>query len=354
MSRTGNGTQIAERPRTELVNADGEVLDLQVGPTALESITRAEIDVQVATAKKYPRSMTKFMSEAKGMVALDPDLAAQCTFVLPTRKKNDDGTDGGPITGPSVRLAEMLAICWGNLRITGRITDDDGKFITAQAVALDLERNVGYAVEVKRGVTFSPKARYNAGARYTDDMIKTTCNAAIAIVTRNATFKVIPRAFVNMVQEEAQRVATGDVKTLPERTHAALGWFAGKGIREDRVFTALGIGGPADMTLDKLMTLHGYRTAVKEGLTTLDEIFATPKPPDAAPAPGESKSAALAERIAPKGKRGKAEPAPAPADLGWVHGEPDAPQTPPVAAEDVSQDDGDPDIDFPDEPGQEG
>jgi hypothetical protein len=298
--KPANGTALATRPTTEIVDADGEVLDLRDQPTALEAITRAEIDVQVATAKKFPRSVAKFLCEAKGMVALDPDLASRCTYVLPSRKKDGDGKDG-PVTGPSVRLAEILAVCWGNLRISGRITDDDGKFVTAQAVALDLERNVGYSVEVKRGVTISPKAKWNAGARFSDDMIKTTCNAAIAIATRNATFKVIPMAFVSLVEEEAQRVATGDVKSLPERTAAALAWFAGKGVGHEKVFAALGIRGAEDMTLDRLATLHGYRTSVKEGLATLEEIFSPPPEPAiaaAAAAPAGARSQALAAKIA--------------------------------------------------------
>ena len=134
-----------------------------------------------------------------------------------------------------MRLAEICAVCYGNLRIVGRITDDDGKMITAQAVAMDLERNVGYSVEVKRGVVTKD------GRRFGDDMIKTASNAAIAVATRNATFKVIPKAFVSLVEDSAREVARGDVKSLPQRTEAALAWFAGKGIADDRVFAALGV-----------------------------------------------------------------------------------------------------------------
>jgi len=250
---------------TELVELDGgELIDLRDQPTALEAITRAEVDVQIQTAKRFPRSMSKFMAEAKGMVALDPDLAAQCTYCLPARKGSRDNQ---PITGPSVRLAEIVAVCWGNLRVVGRITDDDGKMVTAQAVAMDLERNVGYSVEVKRGVTT------REGRRFGDDMIKVTCQAAISIATRNATFKVIPRAFVNLIEDEAHRVARGDVKTLPERTARAVGYFVGRGVSEERIFSTLGIAGPADMTIDLLQRLNGFKVAITEGHGTLDEIF---------------------------------------------------------------------------------
>lgn len=266
------GTDILARPNgsVEVVDENGEVFNLANQPTALEAITRAEIDVQVATAKRFPRSISRFIAEAKSMVNLDPDLAAQCTYVLPSRKPSDP-----PISGPSVRLAEICALCWGNLRVVGRITDDDGKFLTAQAVAMDLERNVGYAVEVRRGITYGKGSR-TPGARYSDDMIKTTGNAAISIATRNATFKVIPRAFVNLIQDEADRVARGDVKSLPERTDRAVAWFVGKGVKEERIYAALGVAGRDDVTLDLLARLNGFKTAVNDGHATFADLFPEP------------------------------------------------------------------------------
>ena len=78
MSLTQNGRGLA---RQETVNADGEVFSTEIVPlSALESITRAEIDIQIATAKRFPRSMTRFLNEARGMVALDAELAAGCTY----------------------------------------------------------------------------------------------------------------------------------------------------------------------------------------------------------------------------------------------------------------------------------
>jgi len=294
---------------TEIVTADGEVLDLRAAPSALEAVTRAEIDRQIATAKAFPRSVTRFLNEAKSIVAADPDLAAQCTFYLPGR----GGKKDQPITGPSVRLAEIVALCWGNLRIVGRISDDDGRFLTAQAIAMDLEKNVGYTIEVQRGVT------NRDGRRYSDDMIRTTGNAAISIATRNATFKVVPRAFVNLIEEEAQRVARGDVKSLPDRTARAVSWFSGKGITEERVFAALGIGGPADMTLDLLVRLQGLKTALTDGQATADEVFPVPGAiggPAAAEAGGGSRSEALANRLKGQTPVGAARPTRDPGEEG--------------------------------------
>jgi hypothetical protein len=254
---------------TEIVGLDGEVMDLRGQPTALEAITRAEIDTQIATAKRFPRSADRFIKKAINMVSVDPDLAAKCTYAVPRRDK--DGKEK-ILNGPSVRLAEIVACCWGNLKIAGRIVDDDGKTLTGQGVGIDLEENVSYALEAKRSVVT------RAGRRFSDDMVVVTGNALIAIITRNVTFKVVPRAFVSIIHERAMAVARGDERTLFDRLNAAIEWFAKKGVKEADIYRALDVPGKADVTLDHLVTLNGFRTSVSEGIATVAEIFAPPEP----------------------------------------------------------------------------
>lgn len=258
MRSNGAGQALAVRETSHELATDG-MEDFRERPTALQAITAAEMDTQIATAKRFPRSASRFLAEAKSMIAISPEVAAQCRYEL-TRA-------GKKIEGPSVRLAEIAAACYGNLRVTQRITDDDGTMVTAQATGIDLERNVGYLVEVKRRVTDKN------GRRFSDDMVIVTCNAAMSIAGRNATFKVIPRAFVTVLEDEARAMARGDVKSLPDRLDRALAWFAGKGVPEARVLAALGVGGRADVTLDHLMTLQGMRTALQDGQATIEEVF---------------------------------------------------------------------------------
>lgn len=271
----------------EVMNEGGELVNFVENPSALEAVTRAEVDIQISTAKRYPRSLTRFLANAKSMVALDPDLAAECTYVLPERIGKDGKKTN--ISGPSVRLAEIVGACYGNLRIVGRIASDDGKTITAQAIAHDLEMNVIYGIEVQRGVID------RRGRRYSEEMVRVTANAALSVAIRNATFKVIPRSLVGVIEQEAAIVARGDVRSLPERTAKAVDWFAGKGISEERLYTALGIEGAADMTLELLAQLNGFRTAANEG-TPLTELFPAEKPEQPEPA-GESRAEKLTRRM---------------------------------------------------------
>ena len=142
--------------------------------------TRAEVDIQVATAKRFPRSIKAFNRQAMEMATFNEDVAAGCIYALPR--------GGKPIEGPSVRLAEIVLAAWGNVRADARVIDVGAKEITAEGMCWDLEKNIAIRVQVKRRITDKN------GSRYNDDMIVVTGNAACSIALRNAVFKVIPMA----------------------------------------------------------------------------------------------------------------------------------------------------------------
>src|SRR3990167_5162923 len=131
---------------------------------ALESIVHAETDIQVSTAKRYPRSIDRSLKLAEAMATLDEETAESCMYALPR--------GGKTIEGPSVRLAEIMATTWGNLRVVGRVTAQSDTFLTAYGMAWDLESNLAEAVEVRRRITDKH------GAKFNEDMISVTAQAA--------------------------------------------------------------------------------------------------------------------------------------------------------------------------------
>jgi hypothetical protein len=236
----------------------------------LESITRGEIDTQIATARRFPRSLKTFKDRALEMATLDQETAESCIYALPR--------DGKTIEGPSARLAEILASAYGNLRIEGRLVDDDGKFVTARGTAFDIQANVLIAYEVRRRITSKN------GKRFSDDMVGVTSNAATSIAIRNAVLKTIPKAFWGTVYDACRQVAVGDASTLVKRRDAMLAYFLKMGVPNAKVFALLEVKGAEDITLEHMATLKGLATAIKEGDTTVDEAFAgptrDPKPTD--------------------------------------------------------------------------
>jgi hypothetical protein len=71
-----------------------------------------EIDIQIATAHRYPRDIEQFRREALSIAIADEDTAASCFYKLP-RKKKDEATGEWIqtyIEGPGVRLAEIFGM----------------------------------------------------------------------------------------------------------------------------------------------------------------------------------------------------------------------------------------------------
>jgi hypothetical protein len=241
---------------------DDRDVDL-VAPSALGVISRAEIDIQIATAKAYPRSMKAFQHSAIEMATIDQETAESCFYRLP--RKEDGETKW--IEGPSVRLAEIVAVSYGNLRCGARLVEEGERFVTAQGVVFDMERNVFYTSETRRRITTSK------GRRYGDDMIATTVNAACSIALRNAIFRAVPLALVKPVLTKAKEVAIGKGKSIGEMRLAALQNYERIGASQADVLAMLGRVGVEDITLDDIVTLRGLFTAIKDREITLEQAL---------------------------------------------------------------------------------
>ena len=246
-------------------NDESEVMTAESGTLAL--LNRAEIDTQIATAHKYPRSVVKFRTNVFNMVTLSEQIAAECIYAVPR--------DGKMIEGPSARFAEVVASAWGNSRAGARVVNDQGEFVTAQGVFHDLEQNVAITYEVQRRIT------NKQGRRFSADMIAVTANAACSIALRNAILKGVPKAFWSEMYDGARKTAMGDTKTLPTRRAEVLDALLRYGVAPEQVYTKLGIAGKEDMGLEQLATLRFMLTAIKEGDTTPEQAFS---PEGAAPA----------------------------------------------------------------------
>lgn len=236
---------------------------------AIASIERAQVDVQISTARKYPRTLSKVKERMLSFATLDEETASSCFYTLPARRGGDDK----PIQGPSVRMAEIALASYQHVKAGSRIINDDGKFITAQAVVHDLENNVAVSIEVRRRVTSK------SGARYSDDMIAVTGNAACSIALRNAVFRVVPRALITPVYEAAKRVAVGDVKSLTTKRAQIIARLKQMGAKDANILAAVGADKIEDIDLAKLEVLIGLGTAIKDGEITLENAFpgANPK-----------------------------------------------------------------------------
>lgn len=238
----------------------------------IEAATRAEVDIQISTAKRYPmhsdaEGIARFQRQAMALATCTEETAESCFYSL--------RRDGKMIRGKSVRLAEIGCACYGNIRAAARIIEIGERELVAQGACHDLENNVSQSTEVRRRITTKD------GKRYSDDMILVTANAACSIAYRNAVYKVVPEALFEPIYHAALSAATGkaDVPIEVRRERAAQK-FSLLGVPQERLLAEIGVKTLDALTVEHLSDLIGLYNAIKAGETSIDEAF-----PAASPAP---------------------------------------------------------------------
>lgn len=248
----------------------------------IDTQTRGEVDIQVATALQYPRSIQRFRDEARQLATMDTDTAASCMYAVP---RGEEGGRKKFITGPSIRFAEIVAATWGHLRTASSLVVEEEKYVVVRGMAWDCQRNIARSVEVRRSILTKN------GKRYPPDMVTMTVNAAASIAVRNAIFAVIPRPYWTGILDAANAVADGKERPIEARRQGMLDAFHKLGVTPAQVFEVLGVAGEADVTDEQLTEARGLYTAIKEGTTTVERVFSPDK------GAGPSKAGGLNERI---------------------------------------------------------
>lgn len=245
-------------------NSQVQTLEVMQAET-LQSMDRAEIDMQIATAKRFPRNIQQCLDNIRALSMIDEETMESCFYHL--ERKDKDGQIK-EIEGMSVRMAEIFVSCWGNLRVATRIIGNDGRKITAQGICFDVQNNVAVSSETSRRIT------NKSGKTYSDDMQIVTGNAASAIAFRNAVFKVIPAAVTKSVTNEIkQRLLEMTSTKISQKRRNAVEWFTKRGVTEDELRKYLGTDNLETISAEEIVELRGVATAIREGSSSIDEVF---------------------------------------------------------------------------------
>ena len=267
---------------------DNEIIEVKQAEM-LQAINRAEVDIQIATAKQYPRDINASLNKIATYAMMDKETAEDCFYVL---RRQDANGNSSVIEGLSVRMAEIIAGAWGNLRVQTRIIGNDGRMITAQAICHRLETNFAVSKEVKRRITTK------SGKTYSEDMQVVTGNAAASIAFRNAVLAVIPKAITKRVINEVKQVALGQAIDVETARKNCLANFAKAGVNESMICQYLGIKSIAEIDKERLFELRATWNAIKEGTTTVQETFIQPAIEAKAQEAAEKKSTSAQEKAA--------------------------------------------------------
>lgn len=246
-----------------------ESVGLEVLPaSASEAIETASINSQIATAKRFPRSLEAFKTRAIDMACLDDETAESCLYRRPVGMK--DGQQQYA-EGMSIRMAEIVGASYGNLRVQATLVEQTERFVRARGMAIDLESNFASSSEVVESTV------KKNGQPYDERMRVVIAKSALAKARRDATFQVVPRALAKPVESAVRSLLMGDSETLTKRRGKVVAWISKLGIDAKRVYAALGIAGESELGAEQLESLTGIRTAIKDNEVTIDEAFPDPK-----------------------------------------------------------------------------
>lgn len=221
--------------------------------------TRANIDLQVSTAKKYPRNIRVVMQNILFYATQNIDDAQDCFYSIVK--------DGKIIRGSTIRLAEIIASCYGNLRASSKVLSNDGKTITAQGICWDLENNVAYCIEVKQSVTD------NSGNTLPEDLQMIVINKACSIAIRNAIFKCVPLTFTSRIQNDIKIFAFGDKTGFISNRNEIIEYFTKQGVSVKDLLSLFNKTDINDLSVEDIFDLRGLQTAIKHGYTTISSMF---------------------------------------------------------------------------------
>ena len=233
------------------------------GTVAIEaSRAIAEAQGKLVIAKRFPRD--EVAAYAKAMEACArPTMAEKAFYSFPR--------GGQTVEGPTIRFAEELARCWGNIDYgIKELSQDDGKS-EMQAYAWDLETN---AQSVQNFT--NPHQRENKGKMVSltsqRDIYENNANMATRRL-RSRILAILPSWFVEDAIAECKRtIAGGSDVPLIDRVKKMVVAFGKLGVSQEQLEKRLKRKIDT-MTADDLTDYIGIFNAIKNGESKASEWF---------------------------------------------------------------------------------
>ncbi len=256
---------------------------MNVGAVAIESERAiAEAQGQLTLAKRFPRSMTAAINdflEACNSQAF----AATAFYSVPNRG-----------SGPSIRLAEEAARCYGNFVYGHReLSRSEGKS-EIEVYAWDMEKNNRSSRQITVMHVLDTK---NGPKKLTDqaDIDNKIANVASKQM-RGRILALMPKHMIAAGVEACKlTLAGGGEKPISERILAMTKAFGRFGVNATHLTTYL--GHPVDdTTVDELADLMGIFNAIKEGAKASEYFKLNADAEDASATATATTAAAIAQR----------------------------------------------------------
>lgn len=271
---------------------------ISAGTVAIEGERAvAEAQGKMVIAKRFPRdegiAFARVMESCKRTA-----LASVANYRFPR--------GGQAVSGPSIRLAEELARCWGNIEYGIReLSRRDGES-EMEAYAWDLETNT---VSSQKFSVRHVRDKKGGGQALNDerDIYELTANMG-ARRLRARILAIMPPDLVDAAVEECRKTTAGfNTAPLADQVRAMVNAFSKLGVSADMIATNL--GHPLDDTTpDELTELREIFTSIKDGVGKASDYFGVRSLLDAAKSKPEPEAEKPVQGPKAKAREAKAEP----------------------------------------------
>lgn len=241
----------------------GSMLSKSASVAVAQTRELAESVAAIQMAKMFPRDMIQVQEDVK-RECMRSELAMRAVYTYSRKGATE------PISGPSIRLAEVLTRCMGNIDAGWRELEQTPDTVKCEAYAWDKERNSRHTV------TFSvSKFRHTRQGDYllTDprDIYEKCANEA-ARRKRACILAVVPGDVVDMAVEQCESTLKANADTSPEGVKKLLEAFkkfnVGKSDIEKRIQRKIEAILPA-----QVVDLRNVYNSLKDGMGTKEDYF---------------------------------------------------------------------------------
>lgn len=251
----GNETELIE-------NEPAEIIEVSTPEIAREVAT---VRTRFEVAIKFPRKIGTVHDEIMESCKIK-SLAQVAEYCLPI--------SGRSITGPSVRIAEVILQSYGNAEMATVLVHSEKEFGVYESYFIDFQKNIKKTVRYKIEYTRYSKA---GGHKKLEDHsdIKRAVNRISALHERDCLFKCVPRYIVDDALEQCRKTLSENGGTLAERIKKMVTAFsslqAGKVTRED-LEERLG-GLVEEMSLENVLEYGRIFNSLSEGASKKADWF---------------------------------------------------------------------------------
>lgn len=240
-------------------------------PVKQTSNAVAQTDQQRAVAEVHAQLMIARMNPRDPVQSLDRILNACCRPTLAAKALYTYARGGTDITGPSIRLAEVISQNWPNIQSGWRELEQRPGMSIVQAYAWDMETN--YRREITFNVQHVRYSKSKGNTHLTDprDIYENNANQA-ARRMRACILAVIPGDITEAATDQCEKTLKSTADCSPEAMQKMLDAFEEIGVSkaqiEKRIQRRIEAIQPA-----QVISLRKIFTSLRDGMSSVNDWF---------------------------------------------------------------------------------